>query len=693
VSGPAGRAPQRPRPTPSRAERLLLAAIVAIAVVVRFYRIDLTWYFLDQVRDVTAAVDIATGIDLPLLGPRIGSTAAYLGPLYFYLLAIPFTVARDPIAAPVFVALTQLAALLALYRFASEYFGRRVGAAAAALFAVFPLTVFSSRLVWHVGLLPLFIVLYMHALFRLVIDGRPAAIVALCALLAVLTQLHLTAAALGIVALVAVTAFRPKLPIHYVSAGAALFPLLYLPYLTHELAHGFANLGALVTASAPGTTWFADLPGVSAHIARLFAPALGGFIVEAAWPPLFLAGFWVMYGAEALLFAIGIAVSAFHLLPRASAGPAQVMDRRRSALLLMWIGLPVLIVSGRSTPVWWYYLDVIYPCPFILAGIGLTSLPSLLARTAAQNAWMAKTLAGVVVATVVTQAGFLLIFQRSVAAHGELRIHVPSVTITRTPSPFDLLVTLPLGYRREIVRTLVDDFGIDQASFRTNVHGAILGVAEESRSLVSAFSSGRQRVGAGEVAAARHPLVTRATHATAVAALGQSRTIGPYAVVEQRPIVDYASVRCATSARGVAPAPEWQPFEPGAAETAITLQDAEHLGCRGTLRLPADVTLPPVGVSVVGWAPFAVDSLKVADQRLAPIARRQRQTPLMLRTAAGQWSMGVGWASETVFDLAGVLPPGEHQFVVQVAGTGALIEFDMYAGRSWPDKEATDEHR
>ena len=43
-----------------------------------------------------------------------------------------------------------------------------VAAYAAAFFAVFPLAIFSSRLVWHTGLLPLFTILFMRALFAVI---------------------------------------------------------------------------------------------------------------------------------------------------------------------------------------------------------------------------------------------------------------------------------------------------------------------------------------------------------------------------------------------------------------------------------------------------------------------------------------------------------------------------------------------
>ena len=89
-----------------------------------------------------------------------------------------------------------------------------------------------------------------------------------------------------------------------------------------------------------------------------------------------------------------------------------------------------------------------------------------------------------------------------------------------------------------------------------------------------------------------------------------------------------------------------------------------------------------VAVSVLGWAPFDAVALQVGSHRLAPVARERRQDPLMLKAPSG-WSMGIGWASETVFDLTGSAPPGESVVTIELAGVGQIIGFDVYEGRSW----------
>jgi 4-amino-4-deoxy-L-arabinose transferase-like glycosyltransferase len=665
-------------------DKLAIAAILALAAIVRFYRVDLTWFFLDQVRDVSVAAGIATGASFPLLGPRIGWTEAYLGPLYFYVLAVPFSISRDPVAGIVFVAAFHLAAVLALYRFAREFFGPGVALYASAFFAVFPLTAFSSRLVWHAGLLPPLVVLYMHALYRLIIRGQSTAVIALLALLAVLTQFHLASIALGGVALVAVVAFRPKLRIVHALVGMAVFLVLYLPYVVYEMAHGFENVRGLLgfAASEQGGNGLRGLASVSVNLLFLFLPALGGFIVEGEWSRAFLGGFRLLYASEAFLFALGLAICVSRLLTRWRRDTVdEVVQRRQAVLLLLWVSVPILMLGTKRTAIWWYYLDSVYPGPFILAGIALTSLPSLIFRGAPRQKRLAPALACLAAAIVASQVYFQVHFQRQSAERGALVVLVPRLSINAAGSPFETLITLPLGYRREIVGTLVRDFGVKDEAFFRKVHGAVLGLAEENRYLVDYLSTRRDGRADSVPTPDAHYLVAKADKGNSRLAAGRSKRIGPYAIYEYRPLVDYEGWSCSVTPGSPAHPARWTRLSVPASDLVLALREGERLFCRGTVHVPPQAGDVKVAVSLVGWAPFAA-RLHIDGRQLSPVAREGRQDPLMLKAAAG-WSMGIGWASETVFDLTGSVQSGDNVVTIELMGTGSLISFDVYEGRSW----------
>jgi hypothetical protein len=126
---------------------------------------------------------------------------------------------------------------------------------------------------------------------------------------------------------------------------------------------------------------------------------------------------------------------------------------------------------------------------------------------------------------------------------------------------------------------------------------------------------------------------------------------------------------------------QWTRLSVPASDLVLAVREGEKLFCRGTVHVPPQAGDVKVAVSLVGWAPFEA-RLHIDGRLLSPIAREGRQDPLMLKAAAG-WSMGIGWASETVFDLTGSVQPGENVVAIELIGAGSLISFDVYEGRSW----------
>ncbi len=444
-------------------ERLIVVGILCVAAFVRLYRIDLTWYFLDHVRDVSTAIAIASAKAFPLVGPLIGWTSGRLGPLYFYLIAPPFAITHDPIAGFVFVALANVLAVFLCYRFTREYFGTPVALIASALFAVFPLGVFSSRVLWNPGLVPLFALLFMRALFAVVVAGRSRAIIWLFASLAILTQIHLTTAALGVVAVLALLVWRPRVRAVQWLAGLGAFLLLYAPYLAHELSHRFENVRAILlgvgTAEAgPGER---ALVSLVSNLLVLYRPAIDGFVVADPWPRPFLDVFSFLYRIEAFLFCAGVALCLWRLVRDRNATTPHVIGQRKSiGLLLLWLVIPVALLGTRRTALWWYYFDLLYPSQFIFAGIALCALASATVLPARARRTLAWGAVGFVLVVIVSQVWFQVGLQQRIERQGQLVFDVPKFSVASAESALGLLPSLPYEYRARLLRTLVADFGM-----------------------------------------------------------------------------------------------------------------------------------------------------------------------------------------------------------------------------------------
>ncbi len=104
--------------------------------------------------------------------------------------------------------------------------------------------------------MPLFILLFMQSLFAVVLRERPWAIIGVCAGPAILTQIHLTTAALVAVAILGLVMWRPRLRAVHLLAGLGAGVVLYAPYIGYGLAHRFENTRAILHGlDRPAGNW------------------------------------------------------------------------------------------------------------------------------------------------------------------------------------------------------------------------------------------------------------------------------------------------------------------------------------------------------------------------------------------------------------------------------------------------------
>ena len=650
-------------------ERVILTGILSVGAFVRLYRLDLTWYFLDQVRDVSTAAAIASGKSFPLLGPLVGWTHGRLGPLYFYLIAPPFLVSGAPLAGVVFVALANVLAIFLLYRLARDLFGSGAALAAAALFAVFPLAVLSSRVLWNPALIPLFTVLFMRALFGVVVNGRSRAVIGVFAFLAILTQLHLTTASLGVVAVLAFLVWRPRLKAAHVLAGAGVFLALYGPYLVHEAGHGFENTRALLRvatsdASAGGERAFLAVVG---NLLMLDRRVVDGFVVAEPWPPAFLGAFSFLYGVEAALFGAGLLLCLYRLVRHAGLSPAAgAADRRAVGLLLLWLLVPLILLGTRKTALWWYYFDLLYPSQFIIAGITASALAA--PGFARGRRILAGAAAGAVITTVGVQAWFQIGLQRRIDSQAEVVLEVPRLSVASAPSSLGTLSFLPYRYRERILQTLLDDFGMGADALPGHVHGPVLGLPEENEYLLRHLAA-RTPARPEARAAFPHYLVIKDAGAALPPSASRSARVGPYVIAEYQPAIDYRAWSHALLPRAggdsVAGGP-WQRRDLPAANVVAPPGEDQVLAWRGRLLPPGRDRPLRVTVSVIAEGPVELFRLESGGRRFGPLGRRSWQSPSLYST------------TEAVFDVSGASTSGDDPIAFAVAGARRMMRVDVY---------------
>jgi 4-amino-4-deoxy-L-arabinose transferase-like glycosyltransferase len=261
MSGPTSN-PSAPSPTAEpiwlsrRAERAVLLAILAVAALARWWRLDLMEFKADEAQACRLAYQVIDALrgdaPLPLTG-LMASVTVPNPPLFIYILALPLLVWPNPLAAALFIAGANVAAVAVCYLIGRRYFSPFVALGAAALYALAPWAVIFSRKIWAQDFLPIVIGCFVLAAHSFLIDRQPRSLAWLLILAAAAVQIHFSALILAGVLVVLFVAGRSAVRIRWLGIGLAASLALYAPYFLHFVrTHGadFAHLGGWQNESA-----------------------------------------------------------------------------------------------------------------------------------------------------------------------------------------------------------------------------------------------------------------------------------------------------------------------------------------------------------------------------------------------------------------------------------------------------------
>jgi GT2 family glycosyltransferase len=149
-------------------ESLSISLLVLIATLVRFYALDKLMVFLgDFAWFYLSAKDLLIQGQIPLVGIASSHPWLHQGALWTYMLATSLLIGNfNPLAGGYVAAGIGVLTVLLLYIFTKEMFGKRTAFFATAFFATSPFIIFHSRLPYHTAPIPLFVLLYLYALYK-----------------------------------------------------------------------------------------------------------------------------------------------------------------------------------------------------------------------------------------------------------------------------------------------------------------------------------------------------------------------------------------------------------------------------------------------------------------------------------------------------------------------------------------------
>lgn len=653
---------------------MTLAALVLILVVAAYVRLahpELSWFSIDQARDAHTALGIVSGRSFPLLGVEIaGGPAHTWGPAYFYLIAVPFAVSRDPTLAVAVLSATTVAGIFMTYRLGLVCFGREVGLLAAALAATYPLAVIEAKALWNVALVPPFAVIFFYALCALVVQGRSVMIVPALASLAILVQLHLSALSLVVVLVLAIALFRPRIQGMHLLGGLGVLVALVLPYLVAQGLTGFADLRA--AAPSGGQLHLRGpltLGGLALRVLFASPDLVAGMpALNETWHPGLLLA---LHRLEAWGLVLGLAFCGLTVVWRSVRRGAR--DASYPAVVLVTLGFAVpLAMLGARQDVKPHYFDVTHPVPFIAAALlvarGVDRVGALVGGRARRALWAG--VAMVVALTVVVQIDFHRQLWRTIQTTG---------AVVWTPGRLEVMA---IRYKAELARIFANDLGADSRDVFLRVHGSrARDWLEDKGYFFESATAGAPRPA---------PTPSRSLHYAVIRDEGDAATLlapriaraGPYSVVEYQPVIEYSTWRCAQQGGG-------DPRSAGPEAAAWT-----------PVRLPTE-GLPQARVyglaphrdwgSTIVWCRGLIAASSPRGQRLRIVVSLRAATPVddaveafvlngvsIVASRVSGHSTFAAHTGDTVFDVAPHLRDGPNELVLRLSSRTSRFDLDVY---------------
>ena len=344
---------------------LSVAAVLLLALLLRLRGLETTGLWGDQAFTLNTAMRWVNGGPLPLAANK--SSVGFVNPpLIEYLYGAALFLWRDILSVSLLTLLGGLVAVAVTGAVTARLWGRRAALWAMLAFAAAPWAVFWSQLIWNQTMVPPFAALALGGLLLYLFD-RPRAVylVGSFAATAAMIQVHPGSAVQLLTIAVALLLYRRRVRPAHVVVGAAVFALLFLPYLLYQIGTGWADLAAVRATAGQEATFSSAALRLSLDLLRaqgLYRAVPGVEAFDALAAGLFVA-------------ALGVVVWRVLFGGRGAAERGQdPLHSSPAPLLLLWFAAPLLFYWRSGVYLQNYYLIGQWPAHFMILGIGLDTL-------------------------------------------------------------------------------------------------------------------------------------------------------------------------------------------------------------------------------------------------------------------------------------------------------------------------------
>lgn len=326
----------------------ILVIILALSAFLRLYKIGEYMTFLgDEGRDMIIVRRFLVEFHPPLIGPGTSVGSMYLGPLYYYMMAIPVLLANfSPVGPAVMVAILGVLTVFLIWFIGREWFGKIAGLVSALLYAISPTIIIFSRSSWNPNIMPFFSLLSIYAIWKVWKEKEYKWMIVLGISLAFVLQSHY----LGLLLIPTLFIFwlMSPPPKYYSLFAISLFAFLMSPLLLFDIRHGWINLKAIeaffTTNKDIGFSvshYFSNVSSVLTMISANLISAKNIFLSFSTLALFLLVLIWV-YKNKKIKTAIG--------------------------LLVLWLVMGVFGIAFYKGPIYDHYLGFLFPAPFLILG-------------------------------------------------------------------------------------------------------------------------------------------------------------------------------------------------------------------------------------------------------------------------------------------------------------------------------------
>jgi len=367
-------------------KNLPIILILVLASFLRLYRIaDYMTFLGDEGRDALIVYNILHG-KLTLLGPTASVGGFFLGPIYYYFMAV-FTLLfnYNPVGPSVMIALFGIVTVWLIYKVCKEFFDQNIAIIASLLYAISPVVISYSRSSWNPNPLPFFSLLSLYVLYKAVKRESTSLFILEGLLLGICIQLHYLTLFLIVIVAVYVIFVRflvlNKTFLKNLYQSLKEFILIFIgfivgwsPFLAFEIRHGFPNIKSIFNfifssgKTGPGQSFFSTIYDV---FFRLFGRLVFNFpsidqLAKYNKPTLFAWQYMI------LIFALLSSVLLIkNLLQSINKNKDDLL---RYGLLAIWFIVGIILFGFYKKAIYDYYFGFMFPLPFILVAITIGSL-------------------------------------------------------------------------------------------------------------------------------------------------------------------------------------------------------------------------------------------------------------------------------------------------------------------------------